>query len=257
MRRVLVLLMLLVTLAPIARASEKGDWARAQEANTVEQYRGFLASHPKGKHADDARQRIATLEAEARKAEETDWAAYQQAPTIALGQAFVGKYPGSTRADEARRMLRAAIDSAGLAPAPPDVSTKILDYATACLMLHRLLVPYESGKLGTLLGDLFSRKVIDETTSLSTPDCLKLAIAFNDPVRSFVFGPPRGAPEWCDLGTLSTFSGTSNFSVQFRSGRVSANNAEGTVGFDPGLNAKLDATEYIWDGSAWRIVTTH
>lgn len=64
-------------------AQEAGDWEDAARENTVESYERYLAKHPAGPNADEARSRIASLQASA-----ADEAAWQQAKTANRASAY-------------------------------------------------------------------------------------------------------------------------------------------------------------------------
>jgi hypothetical protein len=77
-------------------SSERRDWRSAQAADTIESYGRFLASHPEGELAADARLRIAQL------AEERDWKRAVEADTAHAYERFLAQHPNGKWAQEAR-----------------------------------------------------------------------------------------------------------------------------------------------------------
>ncbi len=77
-------------------SSERRDWRSAQAADTIESYGRFLASHPEGELAADARLRIAQL------AEERDWKRAVEADTARAYERFLAQHPNGKWAQEAR-----------------------------------------------------------------------------------------------------------------------------------------------------------
>jgi hypothetical protein len=70
-------------------------WERAQQANTIEAYRSFVAEHNDSEYAAAARKRI----------EELSWTAVMAAPTIEGYDGFLKAYPSSPNATAARAAL--------------------------------------------------------------------------------------------------------------------------------------------------------
>jgi hypothetical protein len=77
-------------------SSERRDWRSAQAADTIESYGRFLASHPEGELAADARLRITQL------AEERDWKRAVEADTAYSYERFLAAHPNGKWAQEAR-----------------------------------------------------------------------------------------------------------------------------------------------------------
>jgi hypothetical protein len=77
-------------------SSERRDWRSAQAADTIESYGRFLASHPEGELASDARLRIAQL------AEERDWKRAVEADTANAYHRFLAQHPQGKWSQEAR-----------------------------------------------------------------------------------------------------------------------------------------------------------
>jgi len=121
--------------------------------------------------------------------------------------------------------------------------------------VQRVFSPRDTARASAVLGDLVARDVFDAATSISFPNGLKFATKHDDPIRRVTFGSSGGVPEWRDLGVLSSFSGARDVLVEFRSGTIVVDDDAGTIGFEAGLKARIDTTEYIWDGSEWRITT--
>lgn len=77
-------------------SSERRDWRSAQAADTIESYGRFLASHPEGELAADARLRITQL------AEERDWKRAVEADTAHAYERFLASHPNGKWSQEAR-----------------------------------------------------------------------------------------------------------------------------------------------------------
>ncbi len=124
----------------LACSSTEADWQQATSANTVTSYQDFLKQHPNGQHADEARNRIHSLEddqawtnamntntqasyqqylsaqphgAHAQEAQDhitgieraAAWQTAQAQGTVPALQAFLQKYPQGPEADAARAQL--------------------------------------------------------------------------------------------------------------------------------------------------------
>jgi hypothetical protein len=83
-------------IALVACSAERRDWHSAESADTSESYGRFLAEHPDGARAEDARARLAQL------AEERDWKRAVMADTAGSYQRFLAQHPNGKWAGEAR-----------------------------------------------------------------------------------------------------------------------------------------------------------
>lgn len=90
---------------PDPRATEQAAWERALAASSIDGFERFLADHPDGLYATDARRRLNALEH--RAAEQAAWEAALAANTIAAFESFLDEYPDGTNAATAVRRLQA------------------------------------------------------------------------------------------------------------------------------------------------------
>jgi outer membrane protein assembly factor BamD (BamD/ComL family) len=88
-------------------AEREAAWADARGQATREPWERFLATHPDGERADQARQALAAIErAEARQREErTAWAAAERSGAKLDLQRYVEAFPDSERAAEAEQTI--------------------------------------------------------------------------------------------------------------------------------------------------------
>jgi hypothetical protein len=93
-------------------SSERRDWRSAQAADTIESYGRFLASHPEGELAADARLRIAQL------AEERDWKRAVETDTARGYERFLAQHPDGKWAQEARIRAESFLLAESLPTAP-------------------------------------------------------------------------------------------------------------------------------------------
>ena len=92
-------------------AQEAGDWETAARENTVQSYEQYLAKHPTGAHADEARSRIASLKASA-----ADEAAWQQAKTANRASSYeqyLSSFPQGAHVAEAIAAIEQLKPAAG------------------------------------------------------------------------------------------------------------------------------------------------
>lgn len=90
---------------------EKADWETAARANNVDSYGRYLTKHPTGKHAQEAQNRINSLEASA-----ADEAAWQQAKAANRAQAYqqyLTSFPQGTHVAEAIAAIEQLRPAAG------------------------------------------------------------------------------------------------------------------------------------------------
>ena len=85
-----------LVLALAACSAERRDWHSAQAADTIESYGRFLAEHPEGELAADARARIEQL------AEDRDWKRAVDVDTGNSYERFLAQHPDGKWASEAR-----------------------------------------------------------------------------------------------------------------------------------------------------------
>ncbi len=91
-------------------AQEAADWDRAARENTVESYETYLAKHPTGKNAEEARTRINSLKASA--ADEAAWTIAKNSNVVPAYEQYLSSFPQGAHVAEAM----AAIEK--LRPAP-------------------------------------------------------------------------------------------------------------------------------------------
>ncbi|WP_298917747.1 SUMF1/EgtB/PvdO family nonheme iron enzyme [uncultured Algimonas sp.] len=72
-------------------AQERADWERAARENTVASYEAYLAKHPAGPNADEARARISAMQASA--ADKAAWQAAEAAGTADAYQQYLTSFP--------------------------------------------------------------------------------------------------------------------------------------------------------------------
>jgi TIR domain len=87
-------------------AEDDGAWSVAQKSPTVDTYATYLASYPQGRHADEARTAIATIEKD-----DAAWNAAQAAGSSQAYDAYTRDNPQGRHIDTARAAI-AAIDDA-------------------------------------------------------------------------------------------------------------------------------------------------
>ena len=94
----------------VLRDADESTWMQAVRAGTLGAFTDYLQNFPNGKHAAEARERIAVLEAQARlDADERAWAAARQADTAAAYADYLRDFPQGAHAAEARER-QAALD---------------------------------------------------------------------------------------------------------------------------------------------------
>lgn len=99
MKRILLILFASGALILAGCDSEPEDWKTAQGENTTAAYQNYLESHPDGDHAEQARERVRSLEADAA------WTQARQTDTLAAYRAFRKNHPNSQHAAEARQRM--------------------------------------------------------------------------------------------------------------------------------------------------------
>ncbi|HEX2890143.1 serine/threonine-protein kinase [Vineibacter terrae] len=89
------------------RAGEGQAWQAAMQADTAAAYRAFLERYPDGRHAAEARQRLAAAErvAAGRQEEDELWRRAQAATTAEPVRDYLQRYPSGRYAEAARRKL--------------------------------------------------------------------------------------------------------------------------------------------------------
>ena len=80
----------------LACSSTEADWQQASSANTATAYQDFLKQHPNGQHADEARNRIHSLE------DDQAWTTAMNTNTQESYQQYLSAQPNGTHAQEAR-----------------------------------------------------------------------------------------------------------------------------------------------------------
>jgi serine/threonine protein kinase len=85
-------------------------WGHACEDGTVAALEAYLAEHPNGKWADEARKSIEYLKASLSVTEPRDWDAAWEAGTIAAWDGYLAQHVYSRRAHEARRWRQEAVE---------------------------------------------------------------------------------------------------------------------------------------------------
>jgi len=85
-----------LTVLLLACSSTEADWQQANSANTVAAYQDFLKQHPNGQHADEARNRIRSLE------DDQAWMTAMNTNTEASYQQYLSAQPQGAHAQEAR-----------------------------------------------------------------------------------------------------------------------------------------------------------
>jgi hypothetical protein len=94
----------------VLRDADEHMWAQAVHAGTLGAFTDYVQNFTNGKHAAEARGRIAALEAQASKdADERAWATARQADTAAAYADFLRDFPASAHGAEARER-QAALD---------------------------------------------------------------------------------------------------------------------------------------------------
>jgi len=94
----------------VLRDADEHMWAQAVHAGTLGAFTDYVHNYTYGKHAAEARERIAALETQAGKdADESAWAAARQPDTAAAYADYLRDFPASAHAAEARER-QAALD---------------------------------------------------------------------------------------------------------------------------------------------------
>jgi outer membrane protein assembly factor BamD (BamD/ComL family) len=87
-----ILWLILIPILSFSCSAERGDWKKAKSQHSIEAYKEYLAKHPEGKHAVEAKEKITELY-------------YEQAVsahTIEAYQDFLAKYPEGLYAGRAK-----------------------------------------------------------------------------------------------------------------------------------------------------------
>ncbi|MDA7430493.1 peptidoglycan-binding protein [Primorskyibacter aestuariivivens] len=92
-----------------ARADD-AYWERTGARGTVEGLRAYLDRYPRGRHAAEARDRLAALEEDVREDERAEvraaWSRAREADTIEAYRDFIERYPNTRAAESARERIR-------------------------------------------------------------------------------------------------------------------------------------------------------
>lgn len=82
-------------------------WTRTGARGTIDGLRAYLESYPRGRHAEEARERLAALESEAERDEKIEaWRRAREADTIEAYREFIRRYPDSPTVEKARERIR-------------------------------------------------------------------------------------------------------------------------------------------------------
>jgi cell division septation protein DedD len=110
--RLVALVLIAAVLSSCSR--EKIDWKSAESADTVESYDHFLARHPDGELATQARARVAQLN------EDRDWKRANAADTAEAYRQFLAQHDSGKWSEEARiRVENFALDGTAAGPSGP------------------------------------------------------------------------------------------------------------------------------------------
>jgi len=101
-------------------ACEKRDWGKAQQTNSIEGYKAYMAKYPKGKFAADATKAIEGLE----------WKKAGTDNTADAFQAFIDKYPNSPNVAEAQAKI-AELKQAALVEMEKEAADNLVAIAAA------------------------------------------------------------------------------------------------------------------------------
>jgi len=82
--------------------ADEADWEEAQEKANLPAWRRYLGKHPKGRHTEDARQKIADVET---KADELAWDAARQQGDKAAFERYLQQHPQGRHVPEAKAAL--------------------------------------------------------------------------------------------------------------------------------------------------------
>ncbi|TNF22340.1 MAG: outer membrane protein assembly factor BamD [Rhodobacteraceae bacterium] len=92
-----------------ARREEDRFWRQTDRDGTAEALRAYLERYPKGRHAEEARRRLAEFEAreeeENRRAARRAWQQAQEVDTLEAYTDFVARFPNSEYAEQARARI--------------------------------------------------------------------------------------------------------------------------------------------------------
>lgn len=93
-----------------AARQDDAYWEQTGARDTIEGLRAYLDRYPRGRRAQEARNRLAVLEREADEAAKTEvrsaWRRAQNEDTVDAYRDFIGRYPDSRFADAARARIR-------------------------------------------------------------------------------------------------------------------------------------------------------
>ena len=93
-----------------AARADDAYWERTGARGTVEGLRAYLDRYPRGRHAAEARARLAALEEDVREDERAEvraaWRRAQEADTIEAYRDFIERYPNTRAAESARERIR-------------------------------------------------------------------------------------------------------------------------------------------------------
>lgn len=93
-----------------AARADDAYWERTGARGTVEGLRAYLDRYPRGRHAAEARDRLAALEEDVREDERAEvraaWRRAQEADTIEAYRDFIERYPDTRAAESARDRIR-------------------------------------------------------------------------------------------------------------------------------------------------------
>jgi hypothetical protein len=104
----------------LACSSTEADWQQATSAGTVAAYQSFLKEHPNGQHADEARNRIHSLE------DDQAWTTAMNANTQESYEQYLSAQPNGAHAQEARDHITAVQRAAAWKTAQAEGSASAL-----------------------------------------------------------------------------------------------------------------------------------
>jgi hypothetical protein len=115
MRASIVASGLAAVLAVAGCSRQESAWQGARRENSAAAYEDYLARHPSGLHAGEAREALAEIR------EAGDWARAERLGTPEAWQRYLGVWPAGRHVEEARRLL---VEFIPPAPPPPPAAVE-------------------------------------------------------------------------------------------------------------------------------------
>jgi outer membrane protein assembly factor BamD (BamD/ComL family) len=167
----------------LACSSSDADWQQASSVNTIAAYTSFLKLHPNGQHADEARNRIHSLQ------DDQAWMAAVSTDTVESYQHYLSAVPNGAHAQDARDSIAKLQRAAGWKTAQADGSASALQ-----AFLQKYPQGPESDEARAQLDNLHNSYRVQlaafRSKSGAQRDSARLKVRFRKVLHAIVVLPP-------------------------------------------------------------------